>query len=92
MTGGFTTDHLVYLLNGLLWTLMLSALAFAAGRRRRVLRHAGAHLNHALAAAGFDRLCPDHPGHAATDPDVRLYFGLGVIGIEVPPLPRPASA
>lgn len=31
MLGEFTFNHLVYLLNGLLWTVVLSALAFALG-------------------------------------------------------------
>jgi polar amino acid transport system permease protein len=31
MTGGFTTNHLIYLFNGLIWTVVLSALAFALG-------------------------------------------------------------
>ena len=86
MTGGFTTNHLVYLLNGLLWTVILSALAFLLGgvagffimlartSTMRWLRRVS--LLYVQFIQGMPLLILMFV----------IYFGLGVIGIEVPPL------
>lgn len=86
MLGGFSTNHLVYLLNGLLWTVVLSALAFLLGG----------------IAGFFVMLCRVSPrrwvrrvslfyvqlvqGTPLLIQMFLLYFGLGVFGIEVAPL------
>lgn len=86
MTDGFTINHLVYLLHGLVWTVVLSALAFALGgvagffvmlartSTRRWLRRLS--LVYVQIIQGTPLLILMFV----------IYFGLGVIGIELPPL------
>jgi polar amino acid transport system permease protein len=86
MLGAFSTNHLVYLLNGLLWTVVLSALAFILGgiagffvmlariSRFRWLRRVA--LVYVQIVQGTPLLIQMF----------LLYFGLGVFGISVPPL------
>ncbi|WP_185984811.1 amino acid ABC transporter permease [Aureimonas mangrovi] len=83
MTGGFTTNHLIYLLYGLWWTVVLSALAFALGgvagfivmlgriSRRRWLRRLT--LVYVQIIQGTPLLIQMFI----------IYFGLGVVGIDV---------
>lgn len=83
MTGGFTTNHLIYLLHGLWWTVVLSALAFALGglagfvvmlgriSRRRWLRRVT--LVYVQIVQGTPLLIQMFI----------IYFGLGVVGIDV---------
>jgi len=86
MLGAFSTNHLIYLLDGLLWTIVLSALAFILGgiagffvmlariSRFRWLRRTA--LVYIQIVQGTPLLIPMF----------LLYFGLGVFGISVPPL------
>jgi polar amino acid transport system permease protein len=86
MLGGFSTNHLIYLLDGLLWTIVLSALAFTFGgiagffvmlariSRFRWLRRTA--LVYIQIVQGTPLLIQMF----------LLYFGLGVFGISVPPL------
>ena len=86
MFGGFSTNHLIYLLDGLLWTVILSALAFLLGgvagffvmlariSRFRWLRRVA--LVYIQIVQGTPLLIQMFI----------LYFGLGVFGISVPPL------
>lgn len=84
MTGGFTTNHLIYLLQGLWWTVILSALAFALGglagfvvmlgriSRRRWLRRLT--LFYVQIVQGTPLLIQMFI----------IYFGLGVLGVDIP--------
>jgi polar amino acid transport system permease protein len=86
MLGGFTTNHLHYLLNGLMWTVVLSVLAFALGgvagfvvmlariSRRRWLRRL---------TLGYVQVIQGTPLLIQM---FIIYFGLGVVGLEVSPL------
>lgn len=86
MFGAFSTNHLIYLLDGLLWTVVLSALAFILGgvagffvmlariSRFRWLRRVA--LVYIQIVQGTPLLIQMFI----------LYFGLGVFGISVPPL------
>ncbi len=86
MLGAFSTNHLIYLLDGLLWTIVLSALAFILGgiagffvmlariSRFRWLRRTA--LVYIQIVQGTPLLIQMF----------LLYFGLGVFGISVPPL------
>jgi polar amino acid transport system permease protein len=86
MLGAFSTNHLIYLLDGLLWTVVLSALAFLLGgvagffvmlcriSRFRWLRRAS--LIYIQIVQGTPLLIQMF----------LLYFGLGVVNISVPPL------
>ncbi|NLS01353.1 amino acid ABC transporter permease [Rhizobium sp. P38BS-XIX] len=86
MLGGFSTNHLIYLLDGLVWTVVLSALAFLFGgvagffvmlariSRFRWLRRVT--LVYIQIVQGMPLLIQMF----------LLYFGLGVFGISVPPL------
>ncbi|WP_267552245.1 amino acid ABC transporter permease [Rhizobium rhizogenes] len=86
MLGAFSTNHLVYLLEGLAWTVVLSALAFLFGgiagffvmlariSRFRWLRRVA--LVYIQIVQGMPLLIQMF----------LLYFGLGVFGISVPPL------
>ena len=86
MLGAFSTNHLFYLLDGLLWTVVLSALAFVLGgiagffvmlariSRFRWLRRTA--LVYIQIVQGTPLLIQMF----------LLYFGLGVFGISVPPL------
>lgn len=86
MTGGFTTNHLIYLLNGLWWTVILSALAFVLGgvagfvvmmgriSPRRWLRRVT--LVYVQIIQGTPLLIQMFI----------IYFGLGVVGIDVSPI------
>jgi polar amino acid transport system permease protein len=86
MLGGFSTNHLIYLLDGLLWTIVLSALAFTFGgiagffvmlarisRFRWLRRTALVYIQIVQGTPLFIQM-------------FLLYFGLGVFGISVPPL------
>lgn len=89
---GFSTGHLVYLLNGLLWTVVLSALALLLGAvggfvvmlarisRRRWLRRL---------SMGYVQIVQGTPLLIQM---FLMYFGLGVAGIEVPALLAAALA
>ena len=86
MGGAFTFNHLVYLLQGVVWTVVLSLLAFGLGgiagfgimllriSRRRFLRRAG--FVYVQVVQGTPLLILLFLG----------YFGLGIVGIEIPPL------
>ncbi len=86
MLVGFSTNHLIYLLEGLAWTVVLSALAFLFGgiagffvmlariSRFRWLRRVA--LVYIQIVQGMPLLIQMF----------LLYFGLGVFGISVPPL------
>ncbi|MEZ2131006.1 MULTISPECIES: amino acid ABC transporter permease [unclassified Sinorhizobium] len=86
MFGAFSTNHLVYLLDGLLWTVVLSALAFLLGgvagfivmlcRISRFLWLRRASLVYVQIVQGTPLLIQMFI----------LYFGLGVFNISVPPL------
>ncbi|MBB3595666.1 polar amino acid transport system permease protein [Rhizobium sp. BK529] len=86
MLGGFSFNHLIYLLDGLLWTVVLSALAFLLGgiagffvmlcRISRFLWVRRAALIYIQIVQGTPLLIQMFI----------LYFGLGVINISVPPL------
>ncbi|WP_435164592.1 amino acid ABC transporter permease [Falsirhodobacter sp. 1013] len=83
---GFSQGHLIYLLNGLLWTVVLSACALLLGgiagfvvmlariSRRRWLRRVS--LGHVQIVQGTPLLIQMF----------LMYFGLGVAGVEVPAL------
>jgi polar amino acid transport system permease protein len=86
MIDGFTTNHLIYLLWGLWWTVILSALAFALGgvagfvvmlgriSPRRWLRRLT--LFYVQVIQGTPLLIQMFI----------IYFGLGVVGVDVSPL------
>jgi polar amino acid transport system permease protein len=86
MLGAFTTNHLIYLLNGLMWTVVLSALAFLMGgiagfivmlgriSRRRWLRRV---------SQLYVQIIQGTPLLIVM---FIIYFGLGVFGISVPAL------
>ena len=86
MFGAFSINYLVYLVNGLMWTVVLSALAFLFGgiagffvmlariSRFRWLRRVA--LIYIQIVQGMPLLIQMF----------LLYFGLGVFGISVPPL------
>ena len=86
MGGGFTLNHLVYLLEGVAWTVVLSALAFVLGgiagflvmlarlARSPVLR---------WGAFVYVQLVQGTPLLIIL---FIVYFGLAIFGIEVPPL------
>jgi polar amino acid transport system permease protein len=86
MLGGFSFNHLIYLLDGLVWTMVLSALAFLLGgiagffvmlcRISRFLWVRRAALIYIQIVQGTPLLIQMFI----------LYFGLGVINISVPPL------
>jgi polar amino acid transport system permease protein len=86
MLGGFSFNHLIYLLDGLVWTVVLSALAFLLGgiagffvmlcRISRFLWVRRAALLYIQIVQGTPLLIQMFI----------LYFGLGVINISVPPL------
>ena len=86
MLGGFSFNHLIYLLDGLGWTVVLSALAFLLGgiagfvvmlcRISRFLWLRRAALICIQLVQGTPLLIQMF----------LLYFGLGVFGISVPPL------
>jgi polar amino acid transport system permease protein len=86
MLGGFSFNHLIYLLDGLVWTVVLSALAFLLGgiagffvmlcRISRFLWLRRAALIYIQVVQGTPLLIQMFI----------LYFGLGVINISVPPL------
>ncbi|GAA3082921.1 amino acid ABC transporter permease [Rhizobium viscosum] len=86
MLGGFSFNHLIYLLDGLVWTVVLSALAFLLGgvagffvmlcRISRFLWLRRAALIYIQIVQGTPLLIQMFI----------LYFGLGVINISVPPL------
>jgi len=86
MLGGFSFNHLIYLLDGLVWTVVLSALAFLLGgiagffvmlcRISRFLWLRRAALVYIQIVQGTPLLIQMFI----------LYFGLGVINISVPPL------
>ncbi|XAZ20898.1 amino acid ABC transporter permease (plasmid) [Sinorhizobium sp. B11] len=86
MLGGFSFNHLIYLLGGLVWTVVLSALAFLLGgvagffvmlcRISRFLWLRRAALVYIQIVQGTPLLIQMFI----------LYFGLGVINISVPPL------
>ncbi|MGH6861294.1 MAG: amino acid ABC transporter permease [Phyllobacterium sp.] len=86
MTGGFTTNHLVYLLNGLLWTVILSALAFLLGGIAGFF----VMLARTSTMRWLRRLTLIYVQIIQGTPLLILmfviYFGLGVVGVEVPPL------
>lgn len=83
---GFSQGHLIYLLNGLLWTVVLSACALLLGgiagfvvmlariSRRRWLRRV---------SLGYVQIVQGTPLLIQM---FLMYFGLGVAGIEVPAL------
>ena len=83
---GFSQGHLIYLLNGLLWTVVLSACALILGgiagfvvmlariSRRRWLRRV---------SLGYVQIVQGTPLLIQM---FLMYFGLGVAGIEVPAL------
>src|SRR5262245_35949324 len=86
MGGAFTINHLIYLLQGTAWTVVLSALAFVLGgiagfgvmllriSRSRILRRA---------AFVYVQIIQGTPLLILL---FLVYFGLGIVGIEVPPL------
>lgn len=86
MLGDFTFNHLIYLLNGLLWTVVLSALAFALGgiagfvvmlgrvSRLKVMR---------LISQFYVQIIQGTPLLILM---FIIYFGLSVFGISVPAL------
>ena len=86
MLGGFSFNHLIYLLDGLVWTVVLSALAFLLGgiagffvmlcRISRFLWLRRAALVYIQVVQGTPLLIQMFI----------LYFGLGVVNISVPPL------
>jgi polar amino acid transport system permease protein len=86
MLGAFSTNHLIYLLDGLLWTVVLSALAFLLGgvagffvmlcRISRFVWLRRASLIYIQIVQGTPLLIQMF----------LLYFGLGVVNISVPPL------
>jgi polar amino acid transport system permease protein len=86
MLGGFSFNHLIYLLDGLVWTVVLSALAFLLGgiagffvmlcRISRFLWLRRVALIYIQIVQGTPLLIQMFI----------LYFGLGVINISVPPL------
>ncbi len=86
MTGGFTTNHLIYLINGLLWTVVLSALAFVLGGVAGFF----VMLARTSTMRWLRRLALVYVQFIQGTPLLILmfviYFGLGVVGIEVPPL------
>ncbi|MDR6293419.1 polar amino acid transport system permease protein [Inquilinus ginsengisoli] len=86
MGGAFTFNHLVYLLQGVVWTVVLSLLAFGLGgvagfgvmmlriARRRWVRRA---------AFIYVQIVQGTPLLILL---FLVYFGLGIVGIEIPPL------
>ena len=84
--GGFTTNHLIYLLQGVGWTIVLSALAFVlggvAGFGVMLLRTSRARWVR-LAALVYVQIIQGTPLLILL---FLIYFGLGVFGITVPAL------
>jgi polar amino acid transport system permease protein len=86
MTGGFTLNHFVYLLDGLFWTLVLSALAFLLGGVAAFF----VMLGRTSTMRWLRRLTLVYVQIIQGTPLLIImfviYFGLGIFGIEVPPL------
>lgn len=86
MGGSFTVNHLVYLLQGMMWTVVLSALAFVlggvAGFGVMLLRTARSRVLRGLSFV-YVQLIQGTPLLIVL---FVVYFGLGVVGIELPPL------
>jgi polar amino acid transport system permease protein len=86
MMGSFTLNHVLYLLQGAAWTVVLTALAFLLGgvagfgvmllrtSRSRIVRRASLLWVQAIQGTPLLILL------------FVVYFGLGVVGIELPPL------
>ncbi|MBP2229570.1 amino acid ABC transporter permease [Azospirillum agricola] len=86
MGGSFTVNHLIYLLQGMMWTVVLSALAFAlggvAGFGVMLMRTARTRLLRQISFV-YVQLIQGTPLLIVL---FVVYFGLGVVGIELPPL------
>jgi len=86
MGGDFTFNHFVYLLQGMLWTVVLSGLAFVlggiAGFGVMLMRTARTRLLRQVSFV-FVQLVQGTPLLILL---FVVYFGLGVVGIELPPL------
>ncbi|MCG5241544.1 amino acid ABC transporter permease [Azospirillum doebereinerae] len=86
MGGAFTFNHFVYLLQGMMWTVVLSALAFVlggvAGFGVMLMRTARTRLLRQISFV-FVQLVQGTPLLILL---FVVYFGLGVVGIELPPL------
>ncbi|CAO3427328.1 ABC transporter, permease protein (cluster 3, basic aa/glutamine/opines) [Azospirillum doebereinerae] len=86
MGGDFTFNHFVYLLQGMMWTVVLSALAFVlggvAGFGVMLMRTARTRLLRQISFV-FVQLVQGTPLLILL---FVVYFGLGVVGIELPPL------
>ncbi len=86
MGGSFTVNHLVYLLQGMMWTVVLSALAFVlggvAGFGVMLLRTARSRILRGVSFV-YVQLIQGTPLLIVL---FVVYFGLGVVGIELPPL------
>jgi polar amino acid transport system permease protein len=86
MLGGFTLIHLLYLIAGLCWTVVLSLIAFALGGVAGL----------AVTLARISRLAPIRwlslgyvqiiQGTPLLIILFAIYFGLGIIGWELPPI------
>ncbi len=86
MLGAFSTNHLLYLVDGLLWTVVLSALAFVLGGIAGffVMLARISHLRWLRRAALI--YIQIVQGTPLLIQMFLLYFGLGVFGVAVPPL------
>lgn len=86
MGGSFTLNHLVYLLQGMMWTVVLSALAFVmggvAGFGIMLMRTAKTRLLRQISFV-YVQIIQGTPLLIVL---FLVYFGLGVVGIELPPL------
>ncbi|MDG4674809.1 amino acid ABC transporter permease [Shinella sp. 838] len=86
MLGSFTSNHLVYLLNGLMWTVVLSALAFALGGLAGFVVMLGR-----VSRFRWVRLISQFYVQIVQGTPLLIlmfimYFGLSVFGISVPAL------
>ncbi len=86
MGGSFTINHLVYLLQGMMWTVVLSGLAFllgsVAGFGVMLMRTARTRLLRQISFVYVQVI----QGTPLLIVLFIVYFGLGVVGIELPPL------
>lgn len=86
MGGSFTINHFVYLLQGMMWTVVLSALAFllgsVAGFGVMLMRTARTRLLRQISFVYVQVI----QGTPLLIVLFVVYFGLGVVGIELPPL------
>ena len=86
MMQGFSLNYFLYLLQGMGWTVLLSALAFVAGGAAGFVVMLGRISRHALLRRATAVYVQAVQGIPVLIILFVVYFGLGILGIDVPPL------